>query len=271
MTDLPDCEQLEQPSPPKSAFRSRGSSFTASQGCFRWTCPHCPFVAQATNARQVTLQKSHHMNACHFEAPCEDRRRSAHAQLALGENTTQVPVTWQCPLCSAHLKKSDGDKLNHSTIWTLKSRHRADYHPRVSQETWNVKIRAQCASSFAFRNRCRVARLNEHIGSRVAVSTQFEHFTWPRVDIRRGKRRGRMLSSLRCTKCLTCLKNVCLAAKHKCCSPDKKRDQLRARSLAALKAAETVWKRDSQGMDPIIVANTIDVARRAIQGLPLRP
>jgi hypothetical protein len=67
------------------------------------------------------------------------------------------------------------------------------------------------------------------------------------------------------------LKNVCLAAKHKCCSPDKKRDQLRARSLAALKAAEPVWKRDSQGMDPTIVANTIDVARRAIQGLPLRP
>lgn len=53
--------------------------------------------------------------------------------------------------------------------------------------------------------------------------------------------------------------------------PSTSVDQLRARSLAALKAAETVWKHDSQGMDPTIVANTIDVARRAIQGLPLRP
>ena len=219
----------------------------------------------------MTVQKSHHMKVCHSDVLVEDHRRSAHAQLVLEENASQEPVTWKCPLCPAHLKKSDGDNFNHGTIWTLKSHHRADRHPRVSLESWNAKLRAQVSTSLSFRNRCRVFGLNSHIHKRLAVPAQFEHFTWPRVDIRRGMRRGRMISSLRCTKCLTCLKNACLADKHKCCSPDKKRDLLRARSLAALKAAEKVWKRDPQGIDPTIVANTIGVARRAIQGLPLRP
>lgn len=61
------------------------------------------------------------------------------------------------------------------------------------------------------------------------------------------------------------------AVKRKCPTQSKQREGYRARSLAALKAAATekFWQRDPQHMDKAIVAHAFEIARRAIQVLPL--